>query len=290
MARRQALGRGLKALIPETPRARSGLAEIPVDRIRPNPNQPRQRFDEAALDELAASIAEHGILQPLVVSEDPDGGGYVLIAGERRLRAAKKAGRTTVPAVIRERAEGAAELEIALVENLQRRDLSPLEEARAFADLRDRFGLSQTEIAERVGRDRSSVANSLRLLKLPVEIQELVEEGRLSASAARTLLGFADPETRIQWARRAAEGMVSVRELEREASRARKGKRTPPARKRAAPDPNLVAAAERLALRLGARVEIRPARRGGTIRITCRDDAELIRVFDRLMGEDDDAS
>ncbi len=285
MARRQALGRGLKALIPETPRARSGLAEIPVDRIRPNPHQPRHRFDEAALAELAASVAKHGLLQPLVVSEDEEGDGYVLVAGERRLRAARKAGLATVPAVIRERVDAAGELELALVENLQRRDLTPLEEARAFEDLKGRFGLSQAEIAERVGRDRSSVANSLRLLKLPMEIQELVEEGRLSASAARTILAFPDTETQVLWARRAAEGAVNVRDLEREAARAQKTPRRTRKRRPAA-DPNLEAAAQRLALKLGARVEIRPARRGGTILIRCREDAELIRVFDMLMGEE----
>ncbi len=285
MARRQALGRGLKALIPETPRARSGLAEIPVDRIRPNPHQPRHHFDEEALQELAASVARHGLLQPLVVSEDPDGDGYVLVAGERRLRAARKAGLATVPAVIRERVDGAGELELALVENLQRRDLTPLEEARAFEDLRSRFGLSQAEIASRVGRDRSSVANSLRLLRLPAEIQVLVEEGRLSSSAARTILGFPDTETQVLWARRAAEGAVNVRDLEREAARAQKTPRRTRNRRPAA-DPNLEAAAQRLALKLGARVEIRPARRGGAIRIVCREDAELIRVFDMLMGED----
>ena len=289
MARRQALGRGLKALIPETPRARSGLAEIPVDRIRPNPHQPRHRFDEEALEELAASVARHGVLQPLLVSEDPDG-GYVLLAGERRLRAARKAGLETVPAVIRERVDEAGELELALVENLQRRDLTPLEEAHAFEDLQRRFGLSQAEIAARVGRDRSSVANSLRLLKLPEEIQGLVEAGRLSASAARTILAFGDPATQLLWARRAAEGAVNVRDLERAAKRARTGKGSTVRRTRTAPDPNLEAAAGRLALRLGARVEIRSRRRGGTITIRCRDDAELMRVFDILMGEEHDGS
>ena len=166
MAAKQALGRGLKALIPNTPKARSGLVEIPLDLLRPNPEQPRHTFDETALAELADSISRHGVLQPLLVSED-GAEGYVVIAGERRWRAARLAGLTTVPAVIRERLGARDELALALVENLQRRDLSPLEEARAFEHLRSEHGLSQAEIAAQVGMDRSTVANALRLLRLP---------------------------------------------------------------------------------------------------------------------------
>lgn len=290
MARKQALGRGLKALIPDTPRVRSGLAELPTDRIQPNPHQPRARFDPEALSSLAASLAEHGMLQPLLVSEDEDG-RYLLIAGERRWRAAREAGLPTVPAVIRERLDERGELELALVENLQRRDLTPLEEARAYENLRVAFGLSQAQIAERVGFDRSSVANALRLLKLPAEIQELIEEGRLSASHARTLLAFADGEERMRWARRAADGNASVRELERAAAAARdrgQGSTQPAPRPKPKPDPNLRSAEDRLALHLGARVEIVRHRRGGRIVIHCANQDELLRVYDFLMGEQAD--
>ncbi len=287
MTAKQALGRGLKALIPDTPRARTGMAEIPVDRLRPNPNQPRNHFDEAAIDELTASIRRHGVLQPLLVSEDgPD--RYLIVTGERRWRAARRAGLRSVPAVIRERLEDAAQFELALVENLQRRDLTPLEEARAFEHLRTSLGLTQAEIADRVAMDRSTVANALRLLKLAPEVQALVEAGLLSAGHARTLLAFADDETRLRWAERAVETGLSVRDLERAAAEqreavavdARPGK--PPVRPPR--DPNLVAAEERLALRIGAPVEIRTRRRGGVITIACADQDELMRVFDLLMG------
>ncbi|MCG6962958.1 MAG: ParB/RepB/Spo0J family partition protein [Acidobacteria bacterium] len=290
MTRKQALGRGLKALIPDTPHARSGLAEIPLARIRPNPNQPRHRFDPAALDELAASIAEHGVLQPLLVAED-GGGGYVLVAGERRLRAAERAGLAVVPAVIRERLDDQGELALALVENLQRSDLTPLEAAHAFSHLRDVFGLSQEDIAKRVGIDRSTVSNALRLLKLEPEIQAMVDDGRIAAGHARALLAITEGADRLGWAQRAAAGAASVRDLERAGTAKRSKKAGAGARRqRRSVDPNLRAAEERLSLRLGARVEIRQRRRGSTILIDCRDQAELIRVFDRLMGEESDAA
>lgn len=286
MSAKQALGRGLKALIPETPRARAGFAEIPTDRLRPNPQQPRHHFDPEALEELAASIRLHGVLQPLLVSEGP-GDGYLLITGERRWRAARLAGLATVPAVIRERVEDKQQLELALVENLQRRDLTPLEESRAFDHLRSSLGLSQQEIADRVGMERSTVANALRLLKLPAEVQELVENGALSAGHGRALLAFGDGKTVCDWARRAAAAGLSVRALEQAAAEVRdgaRGEKRKGSRRRAALDPNLRAAEEKLSLRLGAPVDIRPRRRGGTISIACGDQDELMRVFDLLMG------
>ncbi len=289
MARKPALGRGLKALIPDTPRARAGLAEIGVVNISPNANQPRHRFDQEALEELAASIKKHGILQPILVTESGDG-GYLLIAGERRWRAAKLAGLTKVPAVIRERLEQGRDLELALVENLQRKDLTPLEEARAFEHLRTSLGLSQAEIATRVAMNRSTVANSLRLLKLPEPIQELVETAALSAGHARALLAFPDDPTRLRWAHRAAEAGLSVRDLERAAAEEKQqtAAATPKSnpRPRSPRDPNLVQAEERLTLRIGAKVEIRNRRRGGNIVISCPDHADLMRVFDLLMEQD----
>jgi ParB family chromosome partitioning protein len=284
MTTKQALGRGLKALIPDTPRARAGFAEIPVDHLHPNPQQPRHRFDERTLEELAESIRRHGVLQPLLVSEDgPE--RYLLMTGERRWRAARLAGLATVPAVIRERLADGEQLEVALVENLQRQDLTPLEEARAFEDLRTSLGLSQAEIAERVAMDRSTVANSLRLLKLPPEAQELVERGDISAGHGRTLLAFDGDDLRCEWARRVAATGISVRELERAATAARAGTgRKKKARPGSAKDPNLIAAEGKLALRLGAPVEIQPRRRGGRIIISCSNQEELVRVFDFLMG------
>jgi len=287
MTAKQALGRGLRALIPDTPRARAGFAEIPISHIRPNPQQPRHHFDPEALEELAASIRQHGVLQPLLVSEDrPD--RYFLITGERRWRAARLVGLATVPAVIREKIGGDQQLELALVENLQRRDLTPLEESRAFEQLRAGLGLSQQEIADRVGMDRSTVANSLRLLKLPGEVQEMVERGELSAGHGRALLAFADDEERCEWAKRAKASGLSVRALELAAAEARaeaqSGTRRATRRKPKPRDPNLRAAEEKLALRLGAPVEIKPRRRGGTIVIACNEHDELMRVFDLLMG------
>jgi ParB family chromosome partitioning protein len=263
------------------------MADIPVARLRRNPEQPRHRFDEEALDELAASIRRHGVLQPLLVSEDgPE--NYRIITGERRWRAAQRAGLETVPAVIRERLDSVHQLELALVENLQRRDLTPLEEARAYEQLRTSLGLTQAEIAERVAMDRSTVANALRLLKLPDEVQSLVDNGELSAGHARTLLAFDGDDERCRWARRVVETGLSVRELEQAAALARTHPAKPVARssggRGGARDPNLVAAEERLALRIGAPVHIRGRRRGGTIVISCHDHDELMRVFDLLMG------
>ena len=283
---KQALGRGLKALIPDTPKARSGLAEIPLDQLSPNPEQPRKIFDDESLAELADSIRRHGVLQPLLVSEDGSG-KYLVIAGERRWRAARLAGLKTVPAVIRERLGAHDELALALVENLQRRDLSALEEARAFEHLRSEHGLSQAEIAKQVGMDRSTVANALRLLRLPERIQELVESGRLSAGHGRALLALPDDESRLSWAEKAVADGLSVRDLERVAADSKKETTVRRSRSggRRTKDPNLLAAEEKLSLRLGAPVEIRPRRRGGgAVVITCSETDELMRVFDLLMG------
>lgn len=283
---KQALGRGLKALIPDTPKARSGLAEIPLDKLVPNPEQPRKHFDDDGLAELADSIRRHGVLQPLLVSED-GAGGYLVIAGERRWRAARSAGLKTVPAVIRERLGARDELALALVENLQRRNLSALEEARAFEHLRSEHGLSQAEIANQVGMDRSTIANALRLLRLPEKIQELVESGLLSAGHGRALLALPEDPDRIEWAERAVAQGLSVRDIERVAAESKNtaGQPSAPRKRRAAKDPNLVAAEEKLSLRLGAPVEIRPRRNsGGAIVITCAEEDELMRIFDLLMG------
>ncbi|MCP4900361.1 MAG: ParB/RepB/Spo0J family partition protein [bacterium] len=285
MARRQALGRGLKALMPDSPQAKAGLTEVPVAKLVANPNQPRQHFDAEALAELSASLAEHGVLQPLLVSQD-EAGGYMVIAGERRLRAARLAGLETVPVVIRERLQEGQELELALVENLQRRDLTPLEEARAYVQLREQFNLVQREIAARVGIDRSTVANALRLLKLPTDVQQMIESGELSAGHARSLLAFATDEERTKWAGRVVDSGMSVRELERIVSSSRDiAEKKNKKKSRPTVDPNMQSAAQRLSRRLGSSVDIRARGKGGQIIVSCATQDELMRVFDVLMEE-----
>lgn len=276
--KRAALGKGLSALLPDTPTSRGGSAELPIDDLRPNPLQPRRVFGAAALDELAASIRQHGLLQPLVVSRAQQG-GYVLIAGERRWRAARLAGLKRVPVVIREIGGDEEMIGLALVENLIREDLTPIEEARAYHHLRAEIGLSQEEIAARVGKDRSTVANSLRLLTLPLAIQELVDAGTLSAGHARVIAGLGDAGAQQRVAQASIAGGWSVRELERRSQ-------TPMPRARRAVDPETAAATDRLSLALGARVEIHRRRRGGDLRISFSSEQELIRLFKALSRED----
>lgn len=284
---KKVLGRGLKALLPETPHAQAGFALIELDRLVANPRQPRTRFETEGLEALTASILEHGILQPLLVSEDGLG-RFLILAGERRWRAAKQAGLERVPVVIREQVDGQLELELALVENLQRRDLTALEEARAFEQLRTDRGLSQAQIADRVGIDRSTVANSLRLLRLPERVQNLVEEGRLSAGHGRTLLAFASAEEMEQWADRVITEGISVRALEQAAAKAREEEGAVVRRQKPAEpkDPNIINAEKRLALKIGSNVEIKKNKRGGKIVVSCSSHGELLRVFDLLIGDE----
>ena len=194
MNQKKVLGRGLGALIPQkaetpAPSRAAGLAHIPIDQIQPNPYQPRRIFNEASIDALARSVREHGIVQPLVVTRAGD--MYKLVAGERRFRAAQKAGLATVPAVVKELLKSSDALQIALVENIQREDLNPMEEANAYHQLHDDFGLTQEEISRRVGKKRSTVANFLRLLKLPEPVKRLLAAGQLSMGHARALLSLA---------------------------------------------------------------------------------------------------
>jgi len=284
---KKVLGRGLKALLPETPHAQAGFALIDTNRLFANPRQPRTRFESEALQTLAASIVEHGVLQPLLVSEDGPG-RYMILAGERRWRAARKAGLERVPVVIREKVDDQLGLELALVENLQRRDLTPLEEARAYEQLRADRGLSQAQIATRVGIDRSTVANSLRLLKLPEQIQNLVEEGRLSAGHGRALLAFASEAEMETWADRVTLEGLSVRVVERAATAAREEGKAPMRRaKQAEPkDPNIISAEKKLTLKLGSRVEITKNKKGGKIIVSCSSHDELLYVFDLLIGDE----
>jgi ParB family chromosome partitioning protein len=277
-ARKRALGRGLDDLLgKEAPEVTS----LPIERLRPNRLQPRDLFVEEDLDALVTSIRSQGIVQPLVVSP-LEGDAYMIIAGERRWRAAQRAGLSDVPVVVRQ-VEGDRELlEMALVENLQREDLNPLEEARAYGRLQDDFGLSQEEIAGRVGKARTTISNTLRLLKLPEAIQRLLAEGSLTAGQARPLLAIEDRERQLSLARRAAAGKLNARQLEALATAA-------PGEKKKAPtmDPDTAAAAERLTRRLQTKVEIRRSGKGGTLRIAFHSEEALMRLFDILIEAGD---
>lgn len=281
-ARRRGLGRGLDALLQEEPQ---GLKLLPVDRLRPNRMQPRTAFDDAGLDELAESIRSQGVVQPLVVTPQ-DHGHFAIIAGERRWRAARRVGLDTVPVVVREVAGDRELLELALVENLQREDLNAVEEAEAFQALRDRFDLSQEEIATRVGKARSTVANSLRLLNLPGAVQDLLRDGRLSAGQARPLLALADEGDQVALAERAVRESLTARQLEGLTAEPKKSqKKTAP--KTPEIEVNTAAAQEKLTRRFQTKVEIRRRGRGGQLRIHFQSEEELMRLYDLLMQRGD---
>ncbi|MEJ7696627.1 MAG: ParB/RepB/Spo0J family partition protein [Candidatus Limnocylindrales bacterium] len=275
------MGRGLAALIPQRAPGSSGSLEILISRIQTNPNQPRQRFAEEELASLTASIREHGVLQPILVTELVD--GYRLVAGERRVRAAQTAGLDRVPAIIRQLDEQ-AQLEVALVENLQREDLDPIEAARGFRRLVDEFGFSQERIAERVGRARSTVANTLRLLDLAPTVQAAIADRRMTEGHGRALGGLtADHQDRVVDSVIAQD--LSVRETEELVRRLREPKRE----RLAAPqpdraDPDLQRVEEDLRRSLGTKVSLARSRRGGRIVIEYYSDDELGRLYERLTG------
>jgi ParB family transcriptional regulator, chromosome partitioning protein len=279
--RRKALGRGLSALIPEpdtpaTPEP-AAAAEVPIGALDPNPFQPRAAMDRGRLAELADSIRESGMVQPILVRRR--GERYQIIAGERRFRAAQAAGLVAVPVTVREVPDGQL-LELALVENIQREDLNPIEEAQAFQRLQDELRLTQEEIARRVGRDRATIANALRLLRLPRELRETVSAGRLAAGHARALLALERTDDQLSLGREAARKGLSVREVERRVALLRDPRGAVPSRRK---DPNTRAAEERLRSALGARVEITRRGRGGQIRVRFEGEAELNRLFDLLV-------
>ncbi|HEY6552782.1 MAG TPA: ParB/RepB/Spo0J family partition protein [Vicinamibacteria bacterium] len=277
--KRKALGKGLSALLPEPEeplRTTESTTEAAVGQLQPNPFQPRTLMDPGRLEELSASIRESGIVQPILVRRM--GAGYQIIAGERRWRAAQQAGLATVPVTVREVADDRL-LEFALIENIQREELGPLEEAQAFQRLQQDLGLTQEEVARKVGRDRSTVANSLRLLRLPQEARELLASGRLEAGHARALLAVDNAADLIGLAREAARKGLSVREVERRVA----SMRAPATRKESRKDANTRAAEERLRSALGARVEISRRGRGGALRISFAGEADLNRLFELLL-------
>jgi ParB family transcriptional regulator, chromosome partitioning protein len=277
--RQQGLGRGLAALIPQRANP-SGSIEIAISRIRPNPRQPRQRIGQAELETLAASITAHGVLQPILVIETID--GYQLVAGERRLRAAQLAGLDRIPAIVRQLADR-DQLELALVENLQREDLGPLEEAHAFRSLIDEFGLSQEDIAARVGRARSTIANTLRLLDLDEPVQAALVEGSISEGHARAIGGLAtDQQARVVTT--VVEQQLSVRQTEELVRRLREPRPIAPEATQPRLEPELERVEEELRRALGTKVTLARSRRGGRIVIEYYSDEELGQLYDRLIG------
>ncbi len=267
------MGRGLQALIPEAEQSDTPPSEIDIDRITPNPDQPRFQIDESALEELAASIRENGVLQPILVR--PFGSGYQLVAGERRLSAAQRAGLLKIPAVVRSVPDEKL-LELALVENIQREQLNPIEEAQAYQRLLDTTRATQEELAVRLSKERSTVANSLRLLKLPAAVKQSVAERKLSPGHARALLASsASPAELTRIAGLIIEKGWSVRDAERWARRQKRAPRAPVGR-----DPNEAAAEDRLRLFFGTKVDIHCNRKGsGDIRIHFYSQEDLTRIY-----------
>ncbi len=288
---RQALGRGLSSLIPKTTESASADT-VDIDLISPNPEQPRERFDPAALEELAASIREHGVLQPVLVTQVRSDIGvttYQLIAGERRLQAARMAGVTRMPVVVKE-AAGTELLEIALVENLQREDLNPLEEAAAFKRLSDEFEMTQDQIAKRVGRSRTAVTNTLRLLSLEEDIRTSLASGQITEGHARALLGIEHPPARLDAWRRIVADAMTVRQAEEIARALREtSKPAPHATVGSSAAPRLAEPWVReieadLRSALGARVTLTRSRKGGRIVIRFHSDNELEGIVDRITS------
>lgn len=300
MKRQSGLGRGLGALIPQ--KQNEALAqnvahdsespvisgyesaqvlddgrrvyELPIDQISPNTKQPRMVFDNEGLEDLVASIKEHGVLQPLIVRKQGEG-DYELIAGERRLRASKLAGLDTVPAIAREAGEQ-EKLELAIIENVQRRNLNSMEEARAYAQLKEEFDLTQDEVAKRVGKSRPQIANIIRLLDLEPEIQEALSNGKISQSNGRTLLGIPDSEDRMKAFKQMESGTVTVRQTESKIPQSRKRPKVI--------DPNLLELEANLRAFFGGKVSVKQKPEGnGEIKIEFNSDEGLQRILDRIQ-------
>ncbi len=280
---KKALGKGLEALLPERRPLHASPAgeiqELPLDQIMPNRYQPRREFADWELAELAESIKQNGLLQPILVRRKGDG-FYETIAGERRLRAAKLAGLRSIPAIIRNSTDEQS-MELALVENLQRKDLNPMEAARAYHRLINEFAFTQDTVAQRLGKDRSSIANIVRLVTLPHEIKVLVESGAISTGHAKVILGLPRPEGQIKLARRIVEGQLSVRQAEKAAAGESRVSKVKTGVRQQKPYPDLE---DRLQKRLGTRVSILKSRRGGKIVIHYFTSAELDRLLEAILG------
>lgn len=288
--KRLALGRGLEALIPGAAGPNQNELEIagpnvihdvPVDKIKPSPFQPRLNFDSAGLAELAQSIKERGVIQPIVVRNA--GGNYELVVGERRLRAMQALGRDTIPAVIIESLSNEESMELTLIENIQREDLNPMEEAHAYHRLMTECNLTQNDVAAKVGKDRSSIANSIRLLTLPGEIQQMIVDGKLSAGHARTLLAIGTDSEKIALAEKAVAGEMSVRDLEKLIYSDKTHRR---ARRAKLQSSQIASIEDELRRKLGTKVTINQRRKGGriTIEYYSNDDMERILAIMGFMG------
>jgi len=278
---RKALGRGLSALLREVETATTGLEQVPVDLVDPNPFQPRSAFPEETLRELAESIRSSGVLQPILVRRVD--AKYQLIAGERRLRAARMAGLQAVPAVIRDLGDRET-LELAVTENLMREDLNPIEVAHAYDSLQERFQLSHEEIAARIGVNRSTVSNTLRLLRLPDHVQDMVANGDVSAGHARALLGLESADRQNELARLIAKRGLSVRQVESMVSTAQSAREKQKAARQV--DPNTRAAAREMERALGTRVKIVGSEKRGRIEISYFSGDDLQRLYDLLTARD----
>ncbi len=283
MSRKHGLGKGLDALIPGGEVHRpvlSGVRQIPVDDIQRNPRQPRSLFDAVELGELSASIRQHGVLQPLIVMPLPDG-GFQLVAGQRRLEASRLAGLSTVPAVLRT-VTPQEQLELALIENLQRTDLNPLEAAGGYRQLAQDFGLSHEAIAERVGKSRAAVSNTLRLLKLPPSCRQAVADGVISEGHARALLALPTPEAQAAALESILKRSLNVRQTEGLVQRLLGQRGRHPKASRRTPEEK--ALEEQLMQALGTRVHLRLGRKGGSLVIRFFSDEELDALIDRIVG------
>lgn len=276
---KKALGRGLQTLIPVGNAAgRDEIEDVPLSLVSPNPFQPRRVFDEAELEELANSVKTKGVLQPILVRKLGDG-GFELIAGERRWRAAKIAGLKKIPAIVRPATDAEA-MEMALIENLQRKDLNPMEAARAYQRLMKEFGLTQEAVSRALGKERSSIANTVRLLALQTDVQTWVENDQLSWGHAKVLLAITDPEQQVRLGRRAVTERLSVRDLERLVRPAHRAGRSNSARKGHRPSE----IEERMSRRLGTKVRLIHGKTGGKIVVDYYSPADLERVIDMILG------
>jgi ParB family chromosome partitioning protein len=287
MTRKSGLGKGLDALIPSAPEdsalPASGIALVQVQQIIPNPQQPRTKFDEGELSELAASIQEHGVIQPLVITSGGQADQYILIAGERRLQAAKLAGLRAVPVIIRE-ASNQELLELALIENLQRADLSPLETADAYKRLQEEYKLTQEQVAERVGKSRVAVTNTLRLLDLSDAVKQALAENQISEGHARALHGLSAQAQKAALAAVIERGL-NVRQAE-ELARKYKGEKVKATKKKPKMAPEILDLQNRLRDSLQTEVKLTHGPKGGTMTVRYYSDEELNELVDKLIGDE----
>lgn len=266
--KRKALGRGLDALLPSV-EEKEAIILIPLEKLKLNPFQPREKIKEEEIDELSESIKEKGLLQPVIVAKRED--FFVLIAGERRVKAVQKLGWEKIPAIVKEIREDKDLILIALIENLQREDLNPVEKARAYEKLQKEFGLTQEEISKIVGKSRAAVANTLRILKLPEKVKEMIASGILNEGHARALLSIEEEEKIIKLAEKISKEKLTVREVERKTSKKEK-------------DPITRDAEEKLTEVLHTKVLIERKKKGGYLKIYFKDEEELIRIYEELIG------